>query len=167
MRKNRLSLRKFGGISAAPLFNWSLSYLLKCKFLLMTLRLTSLILMLCVVTQACGQETTYAERLGFPKGAKVLILHIDDVGMSWDSNEGTIEAIENGVANSLSIMMPCPWVPGFVRYMKEKNPQLDAGLHLTLTSEWRDYRWGPLSGRPAVPSLVDQEGAMWRNVELV
>jgi len=123
--------------------------------------------MLCVVTQACGQETTYAERLGFPKGAKVLILHIDDVGMSWDSNEGTIEAIENGVANSLSIMMPCPWVPGFVRYMKEKNPQLDAGLHLTLTSEWRDYRWGPLSGRPAVPSLVDQEGAMWRNVELV
>src|SRR5690606_36884513 len=51
--------------------------------------------------------------------------------------------------------------------MKEKNPQLDAGLHLTLTSEWRDYRWGPLSGRPAVPSLVDQEGAMWRNVELV
>lgn len=115
---------------------------------------------------AQAQEMTYAEKLGFPKGAKVLILHIDDVGMSWDSNEGTIQAIEKGVANSLSIMMPCPWVPGFVHYMQE-HPNLDAGLHLTLTSEWRDYRWAPLSGRPAVPGLVDKEGAMWRSVEQV
>ena len=133
----------------------------------MSLRIAALLLTICVSTQACAQEATYAERLGFPKGSRVLILHIDDVGMSWDSNQGTIEAIENGVANSLSIMMPCPWVPGFVHYMLEKNPELDAGLHLTLTSEWRDYRWAPLAGRPAVPSLVDKEGAMWRNVEQV
>ena len=113
-----------------------------------------------------SQELTYSERLGFPKGSKVIILHIDDVGMSWDSNQGAIEAMENGVANSLSIMMPCPWVPGFVHYMKE-HPNVDAGLHLTLTSEWKDYRWPPLSGRPAVPGLVDQEGALWRSVELV
>jgi len=118
------------------------------------------------VTTAMSQDETYAEKLGFPKGAKVLILHIDDVGMSWDSNQGTIEAIEKGVANSMSIMMPCPWVPGFVHYMKE-HPGLDAGLHLTLTSEWKDYRWPPLSGRPAVPGLVDSEGALWRSVELV
>ena len=113
-----------------------------------------------------SQELTYAERLGFPKGSKVIILHIDDVGMSWDSNQGAIQAMESGVANSLSIMMPCPWVPGFVHYMKE-HPNVDAGLHLTLTSEWKDYRWPPLSGRPAVPGLVDQEGALWRSVELV
>ena len=113
-----------------------------------------------------SQELTYAERLGFPKGSKVIILHIDDVGMSWDSNQGAIQAMESGVANSLSIMMPCPWVPAFVHYMKE-HPNVDAGLHLTLTSEWKDYRWPPLSGRPAVPGLVDQEGAMWRSVELV
>ena len=113
-----------------------------------------------------SQELTYAERLGFPKGSKVIILHIDDVGMSWDSNQGAIEAMANGVANSVSIMMPCPWVPGFVHYMKE-HPDVDAGLHLTLTSEWKDYRWPPLSGRPAVPGLVDQEGALWRSVKLV
>lgn len=116
--------------------------------------------------QARSQEVTYAEKLGFPKGAKVLILHIDDVGMSWDSNQGAIRAMEEGVANSLSIMMPCPWVPGFVHYMKE-NPGIDAGLHLTLTSEWKDYRWAPLSGRPAVPSLVDPEGALWHSVSQV
>ena len=117
-------------------------------------------------TQSKSQELTYAERLGFPKGSKVLILHIDDVGMSWDSNQGAIRAMEEGVANSLSIMMPCPWVPGFVHYMKE-HPDIDAGLHLTLTSEWKDYRWPPLSGRPAVPGLVDTEGALWRSVEQV
>ena len=113
-----------------------------------------------------SQELTYSERLGFPKGSKVIILHIDDVGMSWDSNQGAIQAMESGVANSLSIMMPCPWVPAFVHYMKE-HPNVDAGLHLTLTSEWKDYRWPPLSGRPAVPGLVDKEGALWRSVELV
>jgi hypothetical protein len=118
------------------------------------------------VTSAQSQEQTYAEKLGFPKGSKVLILHIDDVGMSWDSNQGAIQAMEKGVANSLSIMMPCPWVPGFVHYMKE-HPDVDAGLHLTLTSEWKDYRWPPLSGRPAVPGLVDSEGALWRSVDLV
>ena len=116
-----------------------------------------------VFTQSRSQERTYAERLGFPKGSKVLILHIDDVGMSWDSNQGAIRAMEEGVANSLSIMMPCPWVPAFVHYMKE-HPDIDAGLHLTLTSEWKDYRWGPLSGKDKVPGLVDAEGALWSNV---
>lgn len=109
-------------------------------------------------------DSTYAERLGFPKDAKVLILHVDDVGMSWDSNEGAIQAMTKGVANSCSIMMPCGWVPGFVQYLKE-HPQIDAGLHLTLTSEWKQYRWFPLSGIKAVPGLVDDEGAMWASVE--
>lgn len=108
-------------------------------------------------------ETTYAEKLGYPKNAKIIILHIDDMGMSYDSNIGGIEAMTKGVANSCSVMMPCPWVPGFVHAM-EKYPGLDAGLHLTLTSEWKDYRWGPLSGKPKVPGLTDSEGAMWRGV---
>lgn len=108
-------------------------------------------------------DSTYAERLGFPKGKKVVILHVDDAGMSFDSNKGTIEAMTKGVANSCSVMMPCAWVPGFVHFLKE-HPQLDAGLHLTLTSEWKDYRWVPLSGKPTVPGLVDAEGALWPSV---
>lgn len=106
---------------------------------------------------------TYAEKLGWKKGDRVLILHVDDAGMSYDSNVGTIKAMEEGVANSVSVMMPCPWVPGFVRYLKQ-HPQVDAGLHLTLTSEWRDYRWGPLTGRQAAPGLTDLEGALWPSV---
>jgi len=124
--------------------------------------LTALLLHACT---SYSQET-YAEKLGYPKGSKVLIMHVDDVGMSWDSNEGAIRAMEKGVATSLSMMMPCPWIPGFMRYLKA-HPETDAGLHLTLTSEWRDYRWGPLSGKSAVPGLTDQEGALWPSVEAV
>lgn len=111
-----------------------------------------------------SQDVTYAEKLGFPKGSKVLIMHVDDVGMSWDSNQGAIQAMEKGVANSVSIMMSCPWVPGFSHYLKD-HPGVDAGLHLTLTSEWKDYRWAPLSGKTKTPGLVDPEGAMWPTVE--
>lgn len=127
----------------------------------------SIIFILCSSLITTAQEQpTYAEKLGYPKGAKVLILHVDDVGMSWDSNEGAINAIEKGVATSLSVMMPCPWVPGFIHYLKQ-HPHTDAGLHLTLTSEWKDYRWGPLKGKPSVPGLVDKEGALWPSVEEV
>jgi chitin disaccharide deacetylase len=129
-------------------------------------RLFVLIFFFCCALIASAQEATYAEKLGFPKGAKVLILHVDDVGMSWDSNEGAINAIEKGVATSVSVMMTCPWVPGFLHYLKS-HPNTDAGLHLTLTSEWKDYRWGPLKGKPAVPGLVDTEGALWPSVEEV
>lgn len=111
-----------------------------------------------------SQDSTYAEKLGYPKGARVVILHVDDAGMSFDSNEGVIEAMTKGVATSCSVMMPCPWVPGFVHYLQQ-HKELDAGLHLTLTSEWKDYRWPSLAGKSAVPGLTDTEGDMWPGVE--
>jgi predicted glycoside hydrolase/deacetylase ChbG (UPF0249 family) len=128
-----------------------------------------ILLLLCfITTTALAQttDTTYAERLGFPMGAKVVILHVDDAGMSWDSNEGVITAITTGAANSTSVMMPCPWVPAFVHFLKE-HPQTDAGLHLTLTSEWGEYRWVPLAGKTAVPGLTDKEGDLWHSVQEV
>jgi hypothetical protein len=117
------------------------------------------------LAQRPEDDTTYAEKLGFPKGTRALIIHVDDAGMSYDSDLGTIEAIEKGVANSLSVMMPCPWVPNIVRWIK--TSKADAGLHLTMTSEWDVYRWGPVAGKPAVPGLTDSEGALWDNVPLV
>jgi hypothetical protein len=106
---------------------------------------------------------TFAEKLGYPSGSKVIILHVDDAGMSHESNLGVFKSMENGIANSTSIMMPCGWVPEVFSYLK-LHPKTDAGLHLTLTSEWTSYRWGPLSGKAAVPGLVDNEGAMWKGV---
>ena len=113
---------------------------------------------------AKSQEITYAERLGWPSGTKVVIFHVDDVGMSHNSNMGAIRSIENGVATSLSIMMPCPWVPEYAAYLKE-HPQTDAGIHLTHTSEWKKYRWGPVADKSVVPGLVDPAGYLWKNVK--
>ncbi len=110
------------------------------------------------------EEVTYAERLGWEKGSRVVIFHIDDVGLCYGANKASIEALTKGVATSCSIMMPCAWVDQFVKEWK-KNPHWDAGLHLTLTSEWDNYRWGPVSGFQQVPGLVDESGYMWDNVK--
>ena len=115
------------------------------------------------ICNAQTADSTYAQRLGYLKNARVVILHVDDAGMSFDSNEGVIMAMTKGIANSCSVMMPCSWVPGFVHYLKA-HPGIDAGLHLTLTSEWDEYRWGPVAGKAAVPGLVDKEGNLWPGV---
>ncbi|KIC90920.1 polysaccharide deacetylase family protein [Flavihumibacter sp. ZG627] len=132
------------------------------------MRLLFLIIMVLACSTGFTQhDSSYADKLGFPRGAKVIILHVDDAGMSFDSNQGAIKALTDGVASSVSIMMPCPWVPHFVGWLK-KNPHTDAGLHLTLTSEWEHYKWGALSGAPAVPGLTDTStGAMHPTVEAV
>lgn len=113
------------------------------------------------VTPAPGAPT-FAERLGWKAEQVVVILHVDDVGMSRPSNLGAVEAVEKGVATSWAVMMPCPWVPDIGHYLKQ-HPEIDSGLHLTLTSEWAPYRWGPVAGKTRVPGLVDPEGCLWRN----
>jgi chitin disaccharide deacetylase len=128
--------------------------------------LCAVLLSLAINCFAQDTTKTYAERLGWPKGAKVLILHVDDAGMSHDSDEGVEMATGQGVATSTSVMMPCPWVPEIVKYIKE-HPKLDAGLHLTLTSEWDNYRWGPLAGKANVPGLVDKQGCFYPGVAAV
>ncbi len=125
-----------------------------------------LVLLLGLAWPGVARAETFAERLGWPEGTIAVILHVDDVGMSHSSNLGAIQAVEKGVASSFAIMMPCPWVPEIARWVA-KNTNVDAGLHLTLTSEWQIYRWGPLAGKPAVPGLVDPEGCLWRSVPQV
>ena len=111
-----------------------------------------------------AEQVTYAERLGWPRGTRVVIFHVDDAGMSYDSNMGATRALEQGVATSTSIMMPCPWVPQFAAWVQE-HPQIDAGVHLTLNAEWKNYRWGPVAGRSVVPGLTDPHGYLWHGVD--
>jgi len=112
---------------------------------------------------AAQAEPTFAERLGWGPTDRVVIFHCDDAGMSHSSNLGAIESIEKGVVTSMSTMMPCGWVPELGAYLKE-HPEVDNGIHLTLTAEWKKYRWAPLAGIGVVPGLVDPEGCMWHSV---
>ncbi len=103
------------------------------------------------------QKTTVPERLGFPVGARLLVIHADDLGMNHSVNRATLEALEKGWITSASILVPCPWFPEVARWAKE-HTNVDLGIHLALTSEWTDLRWGPVSGAGRVPSLVDASG---------
>src|SRR5580765_2254439 len=92
---------------------------------------------------------TLAERLGYPRDAKLLIVHADDLGGAHSINSASIKALETGLVSSGSIMVPGPWLAEIAAYARS-HPQADLGLHLTLTSEWSLYRWGPVLGRERV-----------------
>jgi hypothetical protein len=112
----------------------------------------------CRVTASCQACTkTIAERLGYPRDAKLLIVHADDLGMAHSVDMATIKAMQTGLVNSGSIMVPCPWLSEIAAYART-NPHADLGLHLTLTSEWSNFRWGPVSTKDRVNSLVDKDG---------
>ena len=102
-------------------------------------------------------RATLAERLGYDADAKLLIIHADDIGMAHSVNQASLHALREGLVNSGSIMVPCPWFPEIAAYVRD-NPDLDLGLHLTLTSEWNHFRWGPVLPTDQVPTLLDSLG---------
>jgi chitin disaccharide deacetylase len=93
-----------------------------------------------------------------------LIIRSDDAGMSHSVNMGLQRLIETGLPVSVSVMFACPWYQETVEILK-RHPAVAVGIHLTLNSEWKNYRWGPVSGRGTVPTLVDADGYFFPSSE--
>ena len=125
-----------------------------------SLRSASILICLAFLAQQIVVAQTLAERLGYKATDKLLIVNGDDIGMSHAANSASIDAMENGLMTSGTIMVPCPWFPEIAAYARE-HPEADFGLHLTHTSEWQTYKWGPVSSKDKVPGLVNEEGYFW------
>src|SRR5579863_10648252 len=107
-----------------------------------------------------AQSKSIAERLGYPRDSKLLIIHADDLAVAHSEDAASFDALDRGAVTSASIMIPCPWLTEVAAYAKA-HPDADLGLHLTLTSEWKNYRWGPVASKDQVPSLLGATGYLY------
>ncbi len=112
------------------------------------------------ISSALAQSRNIAERLGYPRDSKLLIIHADDLAVAHSEDAASFDALDRKAITSASIMVPCPWLTEVAEYAKS-HPDADLGLHLTLTSEWKTYRWGPVSPKDKVPSLFDPSGYLY------
>lgn len=122
------------------------------------------LVLLCLSLNISAQSIP--EKLGYPKGSKLLIIHADDLGVAHSVNDASAVALEKGSVSSASIMVPCPWFSEIAAYARS-HPKADLGLHLTLTSEWKHYKWGPVSSTSEVPGLVNKNGFLYSSVDSV
>jgi chitin disaccharide deacetylase len=97
-----------------------------------------------------------SELLGFAPDARVLIVNCDDFGMHDAVNAAVVESIENGIASSCSLMVPCPAAADAMRLLRAR-PHIPFGIHLALIRDSPEYRWGPVAAKAAVPSLLDPD----------
>lgn len=94
---------------------------------------------------------------------KLLIIHCDDLALAHSVNEAAFRALDEGCITSASVMTTCPWLPEVAAYARQ-HKNFDLGVHLTLTSEWPNYRWGPVAPLSTVRSLLDPQGYLWCDV---
>ena len=103
-----------------------------------------------------------SEVLGFPPDARLLIVNADDLGMHPAVNRGVLDAIENGIAQSCSLMAPCPAAADALALLRER-PHVPFGVHLTLVRDTPADTWTPLSRD--VPTLVDPIGRLFPHAQ--
>jgi len=108
-----------------------------------------------VITILINRQTNHL--LGYPDDARLLIINADDFGMCNSVNEAIIRTVMEGVVRSTTLMVPCPWALHAMHFLKD-HPEIPFGVHLTVISDWVDYRWGPVTPRGKVPSLINEAG---------
>ena len=106
------------------------------------------------------------QKLNLNNNTKLLVVHLDDVGMCHGANKAFIDLCGIGFINCGSLMPPCPWSSETLEICKSRK-DLDIGIHLTLTSEYNFYKWRPISGPNTNTGLVDSNGFFWSTVPQV
>jgi len=117
---------------------------------------------LCALGFTAGQPLNV--RLGYPADAKLLIINADDLAMSHSENAASFAALDQKLVTAATVMVPAPWFGEVAAYARA-HPEADLGLHLTLTAEWDTFRWGPVTPRSLVPSLVGPDGNFYQSTE--
>lgn len=104
-------------------------------------------LLLAFWSNAIAQEITSPDEIR-------LLVRGDDIGFCHAANIGCIESYKFEILRSVELMVPTPWFLEAVQLLND-NPGLDVGIHLTLTSEWSNLKWRPLT---SAKSIVDSNG---------
>ena len=112
------------------------------------------------MTMNTGNARRTNSLLGYPADARLLFVNADDFGMCHAVNEAIIRSLEEGIVGSCSVMVPCPWALHALMWLQEVS-DVPFGVHLTSVSEQPAYRWGPITCRTEVPSLVDETGCFY------
>lgn len=112
------------------------------------------------------QPNPVLKKLGFSNNDRVAIIHTDDIGMCLSSVTAFEDLWNFGLISSGAVMVPCPWFLKAVEYARQ-HPEADLGVHSTLTSEWKTYRWGPISTRDPQSGMIDEEGFFYRRAQPV
>jgi hypothetical protein len=110
------------------------------------------------------QPNPVLKKLGFSDDDRVIIIHTDDIGMCQASVDAFAEMVDFGLISSGAVMVPCPWFLEAADYAVA-HPEADLGAHMTLTSEWETYRWGPISTRDPKSGLMDEQGFFHKKSE--
>jgi len=113
-----------------------------------------------------SKSNSLLKQLGFQPDQRVAIFHADDVGMCHGANVAFAELAKGGIITCGAVMVPCPWFSEVVAMVAD-NPDVDLGVHLTLTSEWRHYRWAPISTTRRSSGLIDADGYFWHRLPML
>ncbi|MCK5793375.1 MAG: ChbG/HpnK family deacetylase, partial [Anaerolineales bacterium] len=107
------------------------------------------------------------KKLGLADNDRVVIFHADDIGMFQASVSAYADLVDFGLLTSAGVMVPCPWFSHVSEYCRRNqgNKKVDMGVHLTITSEWKAYRWGPISTCDSDSGLMDDTGYFFDNCE--
>lgn len=98
-----------------------------------------------------------AEALGYSSEDRLLIINGDDFGLNYSFNQGIQHLLQHNFISSTSLMLPCAFAREGAIWSSQ-HPQFDVGVHFTFTSEWANYKWGPVTRNNDVTTLVTPEG---------